>query len=115
MALRTLDPDIVRKLIDGVEDVITPAAESEAELYKSARCPRCFQSGYCVKRVDPPKVVMTRSGPELVQSPFVPNKLLTEGYAKCTNCETEFCPRTGIIRHVEPFLTDVQQSDPPQE
>jgi hypothetical protein len=112
--LKTLDADLVRKLLEGVEDVITPAVEVETKLYREARCPRCFQSGYCVKKTAAPKIVATPHGPEVITSPFAPNRLLADGFAHCTNCDTEFCPRSGIIRHVEPFLTAVQPTDLPQ-
>lgn len=114
MALRTLDPEVVRKMIEGVEDILTPAVEAEAKMYRDTRCPRCFQSGYCVKKIDAPKVVMTPEGPEVVASPFSPTQPLADGYAHCSNCDTDFCPRSGIIRYVEPFLTAVQPTDPPQ-
>ena len=98
--------------MEGVEDVLSPEIEKEAALYANARCPNCFQSGHAVKRLDPPRIVAGADGrPEVVWSPFSKGRMLTDGYAHCQNCETDFCPRSGIIRKTND-LTDAPPISP---
>ena len=95
-AFKTMDPDVVRELLDGHEDILSPEAEKEANLYKQTQCPMCGQQD-CEKRLHPPKIEMGEDGtPNVIQSPFG-NSILPEGYAHCIHCDTDFNPHTGMV------------------
>lgn len=106
MPLKTMNPDTIRELISQHQDILTPAAKAEEDLYRNAKCPVCF-SQECTKKIDPPKVVMGPDGPVVVSSPFT-SGVLVNGHAVCSVCHTEFDPRSGIIRK------SVRTLDPPQ-
>jgi len=109
MHFKTMDPDLVRQLIADQPDIISEAAEREAQLYRNARCPMCLEQG-CEKRFDAPKIIVTPDGPTVVSSPFGKG-LLVKGYAICMSCGTQFNPHTGVIRHSPSTLIH----DPPQD
>jgi hypothetical protein len=97
---KTMDPDVIRELIQDVPDVLTKQAEEEKEFYNGLRCPMCCEAG-CVKEIRQAKVVMTDSGvPEVAVSPFGDGPL-PAGHARCPHCNTEFDPRSGIIYRTE--------------
>lgn len=106
-----MDPDLIKELIKDEPDVISQAIELEAEIYKATSCPKCMSRNLS-KKTDPPKIVMTDSGPEIVSSPFAQDSAIVEGYAQCQECGTEFCPRSGIIRNAGNYLTTEQLQDP---
>ena len=96
-----MDPDKIRTLLDGHEDVIAKELEEEKTLFDNLRCPICYEGG-CEKLVDAPKVVPGPNGePVVAVSPFVSGKNLPQGYAHCIHCGTDFDPRSGIIRKTE--------------
>ena len=95
-----MDPNLIRELLEGQEDIITPEVEAEAALYRNTTCPMCG-SGECQKRIKAPRVVLGEDGaPELVSSPFS-SGVLPEGYAHCIHCGTNFNPYTGMIYGTE--------------
>ena len=97
---KAMDPDVIRELIKDVPDVLTKQIEEEEALYKNLRCPMCTEAG-CAKEVRQAKVVMSDNGvPEVVVSPFGDGPL-PDGHARCTHCNTEFDPRSGIIYRTE--------------
>jgi hypothetical protein len=94
--LKTMDPDLIRQMLEGHTDVLTGAAEAEEALYRNTCCPVCGE-GECQKVLREAKVVTDEDGrPEVVQSPFGSGPL-PEGYAHCIHCDTDFNPRTGMI------------------
>lgn len=97
---KAMDQDLARSLIEGQPDVLTAEVKKEEELYANTTCPVCYQSG-AEKRIAPPKIVQTEDGPVVVRSPFSPGRALPVGYAHCIHCNTDFDPRTGVIRHSE--------------
>ena len=107
MGFKTMDPELIREALRGQVDVITPAAEMEAEVYKQAVCPVCGTRG-AVKVTTPPKISVTKEGDTIVlRPPFQDGNPLIVGHAKCTKCDTEYSPETGgIISQTEPVLTD---------
>ena len=105
-----MDPEDIRKLIEGQPDVLALEAQEEAKLYKDTMCPMCFQSG-CEKIIPPPKIVEGPDGPSIIQSPFVDGKSLPQGYAHCIHCGTDFNPRTGMIMKTEASMIHGPQLD----
>lgn len=83
MALKEMDPDKIRELLKGHVDVLTPLANKEAEMIKSASCPNCG---------------LTEVQPMLDRGrPFSPGALLPNKVLHCLNCKTEFDPKNNII------------------
>jgi hypothetical protein len=110
MAIKTLDPEVARALIEGVEDVITPAADAEAKLYAEARCPKCFEAG-ANKKIRAAKIIKGEDGtPEVVQSPFAGDDVLCSGHAQCQHCGCEYGVQSGIVLNTGALLTSVQDS-----
>lgn len=83
MAIKEMDPDLARKLLEGQVDVLTPLTQKENEVFSSVACPHCSSSEV--------QVFVNRAAPFSKGSPL-PNKLM-----KCLGCEAEFNPRNGII------------------
>jgi hypothetical protein len=99
--MKAMDPKLIRELLAGQEDVLTPEIEAEEALYKNLRCPMCAE-GDCEKKLYQPKVVEGEDGePVVVQSPFSSGSLLPEGYAHCIHCGTDFDPYTRVIFSTE--------------
>lgn len=99
MNFKTMDPELVRSLLEGHKDILTAAAAQEETLFRQASCPNCGQQG-CHKRVDPPRLVAGPSGePEVLSMPFGSGPLV-RAYAYCPSCGTEFDPHTGITRRL---------------
>ena len=107
MAFKTMDPDLIRSLINDEVDVITPAAEMEGEVFKNAQCPACGHIG-AEKVTLPPKVVVEQNGDmTIIRAPFSEGSPLVVGHAKCSACKTEYSPMTGVIvKADQPILTD---------
>lgn len=109
---KPMDPDTVRSLIEGQEDVISQALEEEGKLFENLSCPMCYESG-CEKRIDAPRVVPGPDGePVVAASPFVSGRTLPQGYAHCIHCGTDFDPRTGFIRKTEATRVRPVELDP---
>jgi len=78
-----LDPDAVRKLLEGHENVIKPAVERELSFFRSIPCPAC-QGTETEARINPKR--------PFVKGSILPNKLL-----HCLHCGAEFEPDTKLI------------------
>lgn len=107
---KPMDQDLARSLIEGQQDVLSAEAKKEEELYRNVACPVCYQTG-AEKRIVSTKIVHTEEGPVVV-TPFVQGRLLPVSYAHCLHCNTEFDPRTGLIRHTEVSMIADPLSDP---
>lgn len=83
MDLKTLDPRITLKLLEGREDVITPLAQEREQFYKSQRCPRC--DGNATSKTGDPRRL------------FVDGEALPRYQLSCDNCGCLFDPFSGII------------------
>jgi len=81
MHLKFLDEDETKKLLEGAEDVITPAAEADSKFYASQNCPRC--GGTCKKIGDFHRM-------------FQQDGILPKFDMECIACGEQFDPRTGI-------------------
>jgi hypothetical protein len=105
-----MDPAKIRELLDGVEDVITPAAKLDSELYANARCPTCGHTG-ADKVILAPKIELQDDGtPRVVRSAFTAASPIPKGHAQCQGCGVEYNPISGLIyKATHPILTDVQQ------
>ena len=107
-ALKFMDPELIRQLLQGEEDILSPEIKAEEALYRNTRCPLCGQGG-CEKRVRAPKIILGDSGePVVATSPFGIGPL-PEGYAHCIHCNTDFNPQTGMI-----FKTDASMIHAPE-
>lgn len=94
--MKAMDPQVIRQMLQGHEDILTPEIKTEEAFYRNTRCPMCAQ-GDCEKRMYEPKISMDAEGQPVVdQSPFA-SGLLPEGYAHCIHCDTDFNPYTGVI------------------
>ncbi len=80
---KELDPEVIKKLLEGQEDLLTKEVQKEEAFFKNSYCPKC-KSIYLESFVDPNK-------PFISGSPL-PNKRL-----KCIDCRTEFNPYTKLI------------------
>ena len=78
-----LDPEVVRKLLEGHENVIAPAVAKEQELLSSSTCPACNSGS-----------VRTGINPKL---PFVKGQILPNKLGTCLECGAEFDPRSRVI------------------
>lgn len=99
---QTMDPNLIRELINGQPDIISEEAKQEEELFKKLACPMCYEAGGCEKRLRPPKVVVDENGePTVAVSPFTTGRALPQGFAHCIHCGTEFDPHSGVIFKTE--------------
>jgi hypothetical protein len=81
-----MDPDEVRKLLEGHDDVLTPMIDKDRLYYQAHPCPRC--RGSSVEAFTNPRTPFSPGNP-------LPNKLL-----RCRDCGVEFEPRSGLIVRV---------------
>jgi hypothetical protein len=93
-----MDPDIVRQLITGHPDIITPEVKAEEARYKHLRCPVCGKSG-CEKRIRVPK---PGDGLDV-------GAILFDGNAYCKTCGTLFDPYTQVVQSSEASLISPAQ------
>jgi hypothetical protein len=98
--MKTMDPQLIRELLEGTVDVLTPEIKAEETFFKHTRCPLCGHSG-CEKRLYIPKVTMNEAGEPEVDTSLYNSGPLPEGYAHCPNCNTDFNPYTGLIFKTE--------------
>lgn len=82
-SFKEMDPEHIRELIDGHENVISPAMEREQSFLKSISCPRCgeFETEARINSKRP-----------FSHGMILPNKILV-----CLRCQTEFEPHTKLI------------------
>jgi hypothetical protein len=81
-SLEFLDQEIVQKLLEGHQDVITPLSEEKEKFYAAQSCPRC--GGSCRKLGD-------------YRSMYTGEDALPKFYLQCLACGEEFDPHSGII------------------
>ncbi len=79
--IEEMDPELIAKLIEGMEDAVGPVVAAKDEVYAGKRCPRC--SGQCRKKGG--------SLQELIDE-FPPRFNL-----ECLACGCEFSPASGVI------------------
>lgn len=81
MRLEFMDPDIVKKLLEGRADLVTQKTEERDAFYAAQVCPRC--GGNCQK-LGNYHTMHTGDGP------------LPKFCLRCLACGEEFDPHTGI-------------------
>jgi hypothetical protein len=79
---RPLPVGLARKLIEGIQDELTPLAESRAGMIKSRPCPRCKNAMHPFLNS---------------QHAFSPNDPLPRLHARCTECGLEWDPVSNLI------------------
>lgn len=100
MTFKTMDPDLIREMLSQQEDILTPAIEEDRKFFANTRCPMCGKDE-CQKKEYVPKIEVDEHGsPTVVQSSFGLGPL-SDGYAHCINCDTDFNPYTGMIFKTE--------------
>jgi hypothetical protein len=83
MDLKFLDPEIALKLLEGHEDVITPLAQARETFYTGQNCPHCGSNA------------LEKIGN--AHRLFVDGDLLARYQLRCSGCECEFDPHSGIV------------------
>lgn len=108
MPFKLLDPEVARSLLEGHEDIITPAAALDRELIELAHCPVCGSQG-SDPVMSPPKFAIGEDGtPKALRVPFTAGKPNVVMHAKCRTCASEFSQHTGVvISQNEPVITSV--------
>ncbi len=81
MIFKPMNPEDIRKALQGHEDVLTPALTETDGYFKRLSCPSC--GGECMKFVDPHRL-------------FRDGALLPNFLARCKACGVEFEPYTKI-------------------
>lgn len=79
---KEMDPDLIRELLKGQENVIAPAVEKEQAFLQNIPCPSCYGS----------TEAQTNS-----KRPFVKGKILVNKIMVCLTCKAEFDPGTRVI------------------
>lgn len=83
MAMKEMEYEKILELLKGQPDVITPIAKEAENMLSASVCPGCG-SGNTQRFVDGSR--------PFTRSSILPNVLL-----KCTDCGTEYSPRSNII------------------
>lgn len=96
---KRLTQDEILALLEGQEDILTPAARQRKEWLDLQRCPVC--NGRCigVPHPAPPKksVEVSPGVAATAPSPFVEGQLFPLAASKCTQCSAIFDPHTRVI------------------
>lgn len=85
---KEMDEQILRALLEGQEDVLTPLVNKQRESFSSVSCPNC-RAGEVEPILD-------------IVRPFSPGNPLPNSLMKCLSCWTEFNPSNGTITKVTP-------------
>lgn len=105
MNLKTLDPRITMKLLEGREDVITPLSQERERFYRSQYCPQCGGNAN-TKTANPNRM-------------FVEGEALPRYQLRCDNCECLFDPFTGLVVEMgnlgKAFVPAVHLFDGPED
>lgn len=80
---KEMDPDEIRRLLEGHQDVLTPESTKEQAFLKVCACPLCRSYSH-EQFMDPAR-------------PFIPGVPLVSRYLRCLQCSAEWDPRTGLI------------------
>jgi Zn ribbon nucleic-acid-binding protein len=80
--LQLIPPEITMKLLEGHEDILTPAAVERERFYTTQSCPRC--GGRCRKIGD-------------FRTMWHRGEILPRFYLECLACGCEFNPHNGMI------------------
>ena len=99
-----MDPQIILKLLEGREDVITPLAEKHEQIYQNAICPTC--AGDRFEKIGDARRL------------FRPGKPFAHYQLECCGCGCQFDPHSGIViksgnlaEAIEPAIPIIQGED----
>jgi hypothetical protein len=84
-AFKELDPDVVLKLLEGQQDLLTPELKKEEALFRNTSCPTCGARGL--------EAVINE------KRPFNPGVPLPNRFLRCI-CGTDFDPYTRLVLSV---------------
>jgi hypothetical protein len=82
---KELDPAIIRRVIQGYDDVLTPTAKADEAFYRQFSCPRC--NGNMNKEFN-------------ARSAFDGESLLPKALLRCPLCTLLLEPHTNVIVEV---------------
>lgn len=82
MIFKTMDPQKVRELLEGHENIIAPEVEKHQKYFESLKCDYC--GGKCMA------IVLDGA------NPFKEGAILPDYQAECVDCGAHFTPYTGI-------------------
>lgn len=91
-AYKEMDPELIRKLLEGQENVIAPAVEKEQAFLQSVPCPSCGKYETQAKMN--------------IKHPFSRGNLLTNKVLECLACKAEFEPHTRVISKAPTVSSD---------
>lgn len=83
MIFKEMDPALVRKALEGHENILASASKRQQEFFKGLSCPVCHQTG-----VMP---FLDTKAPL-----FKPGELLPSYMARCNSCSHEFDPQSPV-------------------
>lgn len=89
MIFKTLPATVIRKALEGHNDILSPAQKEHEAFFRRLKCPSC--GGDVMPVIHP---VMNQETGQ--RSPFRAGSVLPNYLGKCKVCETEFEPYTGI-------------------
>lgn len=87
MAFVEMDPEVVLRLVDGVEDILTPAVRKLDAFYRQFKCPTC--GGGCSKEI--------QVGPNGGHAFSDPDSPVARCLLRCQVCSTLFDPHSGLL------------------
>lgn len=82
-AFTEMDPDFIRKALEGHTDVLSDAVKKEEAFFRNSTCPACG---------DRELTAFVNAANPFTVGALLPNKLL-----RCVKCETEFDPYSRFI------------------
>ena len=82
-AFREMDPEVIRKALEGQEDVLTPMAKKEEAFFRNTSCPVCGSRNH--------EEFLNTANPFTAGVPL-PNKFL-----RCLQCQSEFDPHSNLV------------------
>ena len=98
MALKTLDPRITQKLLEGHKDILTPMAEEREKFYRDQTCPGC--GGNAFTKVGDSRTMIR------------PGEALPRYMLQCDNCDCLFDPHSGIQLNLSNIAKALQPTVP---
>lgn len=93
---KALPPELIHQLLQGHQDVLTPAQNKEEAFHRHSPCPRCQKYGN-ESYVNP-------------RQPFLQGSLLPNMVLRCLSCQTEWDPHSRFV--FKALATDETDSFP---
>jgi hypothetical protein len=82
MLFKEMSRDLLSKIIEGEEDILSALVARDREIYDSASCPRC--GGRCATEVDAQRALKS-------------SRPIPRHNCRCLECKCLFEPFTGIL------------------